>query len=313
MPITQPDFDALIREALDEPVSGWAFPFLDGRKTSDGLTWDYSELARVLVHEADAVLDHGTGGGEVLAGLGRPHGRMIATEAYARNVPVARRTPGPLGVDVVQVSEQTFDTRGPTAEHPDRRMPFDDASFDLVLARNVAFSSTEILRILRPGGHFLTEMGRAGAPRPGEVRLSHHFPDVKTNDWPAWSLLDHLNGAGFVIEEYREQLGRTHFHDIGALVYFLRTVPWARSQTSPSTLTATGSSTCTPTSVPTAALSPRRPRFWPMRQSWSSHPAARWAPPYGTPLSRPPHEIPPRSGLSARLSTRVGSDTESRR
>lgn len=227
MPNTQPDFDALIRAALDEPVSGWSFPFLEGRRTSDGVAWDYSEIARGLVRDADVVLDHGTGGGEVLAGLGRPRQRMVATEAYAPNVPVARRTLEPLGVDVVQVSEETFDTRGPTADHPGRRMPFEDASFDLVLARNVAFSSTELIRILRPGGHLLTEMGRAGAPRPGEVRLTHHFPDVKTIDWPAWSLNDHLTAAGFVIEDYREQLARTHFLDIGALVYFLRTVPWA--------------------------------------------------------------------------------------
>jgi SAM-dependent methyltransferase len=227
MPTTQPDFDALIRAALDEPVAGWAFPFLEGRRTSYELAWNYREIARGLVRDANVVLDHGTGGGEVLAGLGRPHDHVIATEAYAPNVPIARRALEPLGVDVIEVSEETFDTRGPSAEHPDRRMPFDDASFDLVLARNVAFSSTEMIRILRPGGHLLTEMGRVGAPRPGEVRLAEHFPDVTTNDWPAWSLTDHLTAAGFVIEDYREQLARTHFRDIGALVYFLRTVPWA--------------------------------------------------------------------------------------
>ncbi len=106
-------------------------------------------------------------------------------------------------------------------------MPLADASFDLVLARNVAFSSVEMFRILKPGGQLLTQMGRTGERRPGEVGLTDLFPGGKVNDWPGWSLTEHLTSAGFVIEEYREHLARTHFLDIGAFVYFLRTVPWA--------------------------------------------------------------------------------------
>ena len=163
----------------------------------------------------------------MLAELGRPHDLMVATESHPPNVPIALRTLAPLGISVVQVASATFDTRGPTAEYPDRRMPFADASFDLVLARHVAFSSVEMFRILKPGGHLFTQMGRTGERRPGEVGLTDLFPGGKVNDWPAWSLTEHLTGAGFIIEEYREQLARTHFRDIGAFVYFLRTVPCA--------------------------------------------------------------------------------------
>jgi len=70
-------------------------------------------------------------------------------------------------------------------------------------------------------------MGRVGERRPGEVTLADHFPGGEVNAWPAWLLTEHLAGAGFVIEDYREQLQRTRFRDIGALVYFLRTVAWA--------------------------------------------------------------------------------------
>ena len=220
-------FEELIRAAVAEPVSGWRFPFLDGRRVFDELSWDYTALARDLMASADRTLDHGTGGGEVLADIGVARELTIATEAYPPNVPVARERLEPLGVRVVQVEHGTFDTRGPDAEHPDRRMPFEDGSFDLVLGRNVAFSSAEIFRILRPGGRVLTQMGRVGERRPGDVGLEDHFPGVEVTSWPSWSLTEHLDKAGFVIEEYREQLHRTHFHDIGALVYFLRTVPWA--------------------------------------------------------------------------------------
>jgi SAM-dependent methyltransferase len=227
MPSTESDFDTLVGAAVAEPVSGWRFPFLDGRRIGDEPAWDYSAIARDLVRDASFVLDHGTGGGEVLAELGLPYELMVATESYAPNVPIAARALSPLGICVVQVAAGTFDTRGPDREHPDRRMPFADASFDLLLARHVAFNSAEMFRILRPGGHLLTQMGRVGDRRPGEVTLNDLFPGGVVNTWPAWSLTEHLAAAGFMIEDYREQLQRTHFRDIGALVYFLRTIPWA--------------------------------------------------------------------------------------
>ena len=125
------------------------------------LGWDYTALARELVGAAESVLDHGTGGGEVLAEIGRGRGVTVATEPYPPNEPVAARTIAGLGIPVVRVEHGTFDTRGPSAGYPDRRMPFADETFDLVLARHVAFSPAEIHRILRPGGVLLTQMGRS--------------------------------------------------------------------------------------------------------------------------------------------------------
>lgn len=169
MPSPETDFDTLIDAALAEPVSGWRFPFLDGRRTSDDLAWDYPAIARELVRRAGSVLDHGTGGGEADAAYGR-----VARARAQRGVQLGRDVPDPQ-----------------------------------------AWRS------------MLTQMGRTGERRPGEVGLTDLFPGGKVNDWPRWSLTEHLTSAGFVIEEYREHLARTHFLDIGAFVYFLRTVPWA--------------------------------------------------------------------------------------
>lgn len=162
------EFEELVGEASAEPASGWRFPFLDGRRVIEPLGWDYSALARELVGDADRVLDHGTGtgGGEVLAEIGAGRLLTVATESYGPNVPVAAKVLGSLGILVVHVEGGTFDT-GPSGEHPDRRMPFGDDSFDLVLARHGAFSSAEVFRILRPGGELLTQMGRVGNRRPG--------------------------------------------------------------------------------------------------------------------------------------------------
>jgi len=116
MPSTGTEFDALVRAALAEPVSGWRFPFLEGRRTSDELAWDHSAIARGMVHDAGFVLDHGTGGGEVLAELRLLRELVVATESYAPNVPAAAGALAPLGIFVIQVPAETFDTRGPSTE-----------------------------------------------------------------------------------------------------------------------------------------------------------------------------------------------------
>lgn len=223
------DFDALLDEATRAAVAGWRFPFLDERIRTDALAWDYSALARDLVRDADRVLDHGTGGGEVLSELGMPRELLVATEGYPPNVSVAADRLRPRGIPVVQVSGGTLNTYGPDADKgsPDWHLPFADAAFDLVLARHVAFCSAEVYRVLRPGGRFLHEGGRVGERRPGEIDIWEYFPGAEGPGWGSWNVAEHLSAAGFVVDEYREQLQRTRFLDIAAVVFQLRAATWA--------------------------------------------------------------------------------------
>jgi hypothetical protein len=50
----------------DEPVPGWDFSSFGGRIEEEPLSWSYADLARGLLPGAHAVLDIGTGGGELL-------------------------------------------------------------------------------------------------------------------------------------------------------------------------------------------------------------------------------------------------------
>jgi hypothetical protein len=70
-------------------------------------------------------------------------------------------------------------------------------------------------------------MGLVCARRPGQINLTDYFPGTAGPDWPPLNWPQLLADGGLVLEEYREQLQRTRFLDIGALVYFIRTVPWA--------------------------------------------------------------------------------------
>src|SRR5438477_9654810 len=114
------------------------------RALEPGPPWDYQAMARELARAAGSVLDLGTGGGERLSAIvaGLP-ARVVATEEWEPNVPVAGRRLTPLGVRVVQASSL--------------RLPFADAAFDLVLDRHEELEPKEIARVLRPGGRLLTQ------------------------------------------------------------------------------------------------------------------------------------------------------------
>jgi hypothetical protein len=94
-------FDVLLAEALAAPFTGWDFRWLRGRSDVEPLPWDYrAEIAERAGH-ADRMLDMGTGGGEVLAGLQVRARLTAATEAWPPNVPVAQSRLRPRGIHLV--------------------------------------------------------------------------------------------------------------------------------------------------------------------------------------------------------------------
>lgn len=222
------DFDALVAAAMEAPISGWRFPFLEERLVRESPSWNYLVEARSLLRGATTALDHGTGGGEVLSDIGVVPRLLVATEAHPPNVAVAAARLRPIKASVVQVSDQTHNSRGPGAERASaaRRLPFRDGWLDVFLCRNGAFCASEAFRLLRAGGHLLHQSGRWGPPRRGETSLRDYF--LRTRPWQGeqWSVRDDLLEAGFLIEDYREELARILYLDIAAVVFTLRMTPW---------------------------------------------------------------------------------------
>ena len=192
------------------PFEGWDFSYLATRMTEAEPDWDYLALARAAVSRSSDVLDVATGGGEILSTLGPFVGRVTATEGYVPNLAVARRRLSPLGIAVVQANTASG-------------MPFEDASFDLVLNRHGGFRPEEMHRILKTGGVFLSQ--QVGGDNLAD--LISHFGEQPM--WPNNTLelvSQRFRELGCVLTRAEAWRGPVTFADVGAIVYFLKAVPW---------------------------------------------------------------------------------------
>ena len=211
--------DSLFASWLQEeatPFTGWDFSHLSGRWHEEHPPWSYEDLARESLHGARSAVDLGTGGGERLSRLADAFpARMFATEAYEANVPLARERLGPLGVTVLPYRSEDL-VGGP--------LPFDDASLDLVLDRHESYDAREVARVLAPGGRFLTQQvdGESLADLLGLFRAMPAVPEVKLDRFVA-----DATGAGLSIERAEQWWGNSTFSDVGAIVYYLKAIPWS--------------------------------------------------------------------------------------
>jgi SAM-dependent methyltransferase len=196
-----------------EPFTGWDFAYLAGRLYEEQPPWDYLARAAARMDQATAVLDMDTGGGEKLLSL-RSHwpAKVVVTESYPPNLALVRSRLEPLGVTVVDAELSETDP-----------LPFADGEFDLVLNRHGSFNSAEVARILRPGGVFLTQQvhGLWAEALQARFGVKPPWPDATPErDVPL------LTAAGLEVTDVQEWQGPFIFHDVGALVYFLKAAPW---------------------------------------------------------------------------------------
>jgi SAM-dependent methyltransferase len=215
-------FEDLEAEALTAPFSGWDFSWLDAKTRNAPLPWHYPDEVARHAGTARTMLDMGTGGGEMLSTLPRPE-RTVATEAWPPNVPIAANRLRPLGVGVVQYQGGP-DNGAQLGAIPDV-MPFKDGAFDLVINRHESFSAAEVARIMAPGGVFVTQQVDYGNDDDLYRLLGLEVPEEPTS----WLPLAEEQVAGAALRTLTARTGTqlTQFHDIAAVIYYLRVVGWA--------------------------------------------------------------------------------------
>ncbi|MCU5706603.1 class I SAM-dependent methyltransferase [Bacillus wiedmannii] len=201
-------------ESANTNFSGWDFSFISetGRMKSEPLSWSYGSTAFQLMQRAESMLDMGTGGGEFLSMLQPFSSTIFATEGYAPNVPIARKKLEPLGVTVIEVTDDTA-------------LPFQDGQFNLIINQHESYAASEVKRILSPNGIFFTQ--QVGGLDCAE--LNEQFNTLLNSEFASWSLeaaCIELKENGFTILEEKEEFPFQRFYDIGAIVYYLKAIPW---------------------------------------------------------------------------------------
>lgn len=198
--------------------SGWSFPDFDVRPLEPGPSWDYERLVCEAARDATAVLDLGTGGGEFIASVRDSlPGRLVVTEEWHVNAPVAYRRLAPLGAGVVRARSLM--------------LPFRDATFDLVIDRHEELSPSEVARVLRPGGRVVTqqvgpenwrELRRYFVGATAGLRGSRvgDFGDIRG---------DYARGfasAGLTVVRDEQHDYKVAYGALGVMVFMLLVTPW---------------------------------------------------------------------------------------
>ena len=197
----------------EKPFTGWDFSYLDGRMLLEQPPWSYSTRACELMRSSASVLDIATGGGERLLSMRDSWPETVAaTEGYPPNLALARQRLELLGVRVEDLNNDEYSP-----------MPFEDGEFSLILNRHGALHVDEIARMLVPGGRLLTRQvhGLWAQDLLAAFDATPQWPDATPQKYAPL-----MRAAGLSVVDVQEWSGRLVFTDVGAIVYYLKAVPW---------------------------------------------------------------------------------------
>ena len=193
-------------------IHGWDFSHIDGRCVEEPLPWDYKQVIQGYLTPDQKLLDIDTGGGEFLLSLGHPHKHTAATENYPPNVALCEETLRPLGIDFRPGDGKEV-------------LPFPDDHFDMVINRHGDHNPTEIYRVLKPGGLFISQQVGAENDRALVELLCGKLP-LPFPEQYADKAAEGLRNAGFTVLRQEECFRPIRFYDVGALVWFARIISW---------------------------------------------------------------------------------------
>jgi len=190
---------------------GWDFSQLAGRKVEGATPWNYKNEVVCFLDPRMQLLDMGTGGGEFLLELNHPYDHTSVTEAWEPNVLLCKNKLEPMGIRV----EQVFD---------DADLPYDDQSFDVIINRHEAYDVSEVRRILKPGGLFITQQVGSKNNEWLSTFLIEGFQSH--DDFNLQTEVRKFEDCGFHIKDQQEAFPSMRFYDVGAVVYFAKIIEW---------------------------------------------------------------------------------------
>lgn len=167
------------------------------------LTWNYTIEILKYLKKVNSLLDMGTGGGEFLATLPLPP-LTYATEGYKPNIQIAKDLLEPIGVRVLEFEDDNY-------------LPFENNLFDLIINRHESFSASEVKRILKNQGIFITQ--QVGGLNDQELNEYLQVDKTIYYDWDLNKAINELTAQGFHVINQKEDITKTRFYD--AICYLL--------------------------------------------------------------------------------------------
>jgi len=201
---------------------GWDFSSLNVER--DPVPWEYEEVVCALLLPEHRVLDIGTGGGEVFLRLAPSLGEGVGVDIDPEMIRVARQNTPIAMRDTLRFLTMSAE-----------ELRFPDASFDAIINRQAPFVATEVARLLRPSGVFVTqEVGDHNTQNIFDAlgwdsNGAYMRALLAEQDKPPTGALENvaadLKRAGLTIVRRESYDVPYYFQDLDSLVFWLRAVP----------------------------------------------------------------------------------------
>lgn len=193
-------------------IHGWDFSHIEGRYREDTLPWSYERIVKSYLAPDLQMMDYDTGGGEFLLSLNHPYDKTSATEGYGPNVKLCEEILLPLGIRFKECKDPN-------------RIPFNDASFDVMINRHGDYAPTEIHRLLKKNGVFITQQVGENNERD-LVEMVLPGAEKPYSGWNLEAQRKKFEVAGFEVLQAEETYQPIYFYDVGAFVWFARIIQW---------------------------------------------------------------------------------------
>ena len=195
-------------------LDGWDFSRVRAERTP--APWDYVDVVRKYLKPTDKVLDIGTGGGEIFLSLAPYFGEGIGVDQNPMMIKSAECNKSALSVGNVSLMRM---------DGVD--LQFDAASFDVVLLKHLHVYVSEVLRVLRPGGYFITQM----VGKRTSLNFLDAFGWTPASFGPDWwqtvaELAKQFRAHDCHIIAQAEYDVPYWFQDVESFMFFLMSVPW---------------------------------------------------------------------------------------
>ena len=195
-------------------LDGWNFSRV--RTRYDPVPWNFVDVVRQYLKPQDRVLDIGTGGGEIFLSLAPYFGEGIGIDQNTAMIEAAKRNQSALALDNISLLVMEGSA-----------LRFDAGEFDVVLLRHLRVYASEIVRVLRKRGYFITQM----VGQRSSLNILDAFGWTPSSFGPDWwqtvaQLADQFLLHGCRIVAQAEYNVPYWFYDLESFMFWLMSVPW---------------------------------------------------------------------------------------